>query len=132
VVGVPVRDGVDEVALALTADPLGRTYRTTVVTVADAPPPVRTRHGPTILADGTTGSRAVDRVQTPDAEPPAGAWSARLARSTRRTAPPRVISYVSSLSIRARADRGCPVTRARLHLAGAGHTTRRQCRSHRA
>jgi putative intracellular protease/amidase len=78
VVGVPVRDGVDEVALALTADPLGRTYRTTVVTVADAPPPVRTRHGLTILADGTTGSRAVDRVQTPDAEPPAGALERTL------------------------------------------------------
>jgi hypothetical protein len=28
VVGVPVRDGVDEVALALTTDPLRRTYRT--------------------------------------------------------------------------------------------------------
>ena len=73
VVGVPVRNGVDEVALALTADPLGRTYRTTVVTLAPTAESVRTRHGLTILADAAAGSRRVDRVQAPDAEPPAAA-----------------------------------------------------------
>jgi putative intracellular protease/amidase len=73
VVGVPVHDGVDEVALALTADPLGRTYRTTVVTLAPTTGSVRTRHGLTILADAAAGSRPVTRVQTPDVEPPAAA-----------------------------------------------------------
>jgi hypothetical protein len=78
VVGVPVHDGIDEVALALTADPLGRTYRTTVVTLAPTTAPVRTRHGLTILADAAAGARPVTRVQTPDVEPPASALDETL------------------------------------------------------
>jgi putative intracellular protease/amidase len=78
VVGVPVRDGIDEVALALTADPLGRTYRTTVVTLAPSTASVRTRHGLTILADAAAGSRPVTRVQAADVEPPAAALDKTL------------------------------------------------------
>src|SRR5262245_16592166 len=78
-VGVPVRDGVDEVALALTADPFGRTYRSTVLTVADAPGPVHSRHGLTILPDVSSSVRPADRVQPADAEPPAVALDRTLA-----------------------------------------------------
>jgi putative intracellular protease/amidase len=79
IVAVPVRDGVDEIALALTADPFGRTYRTTVLTVADAPGPVRSRHGLTILPDASSSARPADRVQPADAEPPAAALDRALA-----------------------------------------------------
>jgi hypothetical protein len=44
-----------------------------VVTLAPTAASVRTRHGLTILADAAAGSRRVDRVQAPDAEPPAAA-----------------------------------------------------------
>jgi hypothetical protein len=75
---VPVRDGVDEVALALTADPFGRTYRSTVLTVADAPGPVHTRHGLTIVPDASQSARSGDRVQPADVEPPAAALDRAL------------------------------------------------------
>ena len=78
VVGVPVRDGVDEVALALTADPLGRTYRTTVLTMAGTQDAVRTRHGLTVLPDAVAGTHIVDRIQSPDADPPGAALERTL------------------------------------------------------
>jgi hypothetical protein len=56
---VPVRDGVDEVALALRMDAWGRSYRTKVVTTGAGLAPVRSRHGLTILpdAEGRKGGR---------------------------------------------------------------------------
>jgi len=77
-VGVPVRDGVDEVALALTVDPLARTYRTTVVTVADDVKPVQTRHGLTVLPEAAARDARVGRLEAPDAETPAVALDRTL------------------------------------------------------
>src|SRR6185295_17439886 len=50
-VGIPIAPGVDEIALALTADALARTYRTSVVAVSRTPGPVRSRHGIRLLPD---------------------------------------------------------------------------------
>jgi len=50
--GVPVQDGIDEIALALTADAWSRTYRSHVL--ATAPAPVTTRRGLTLLPDTDT------------------------------------------------------------------------------
>jgi putative intracellular protease/amidase len=77
-VGVPVRDGVDEVALALTVDPLARTYRTTVVTIADDVKPVRTRHGLIVLPEAAARDARVGRLEAPDAEPVGGALDRTL------------------------------------------------------
>jgi hypothetical protein len=84
VVGVPVRDGVDEIALALTADPLGRTYRTTVLTIADTRDAVRTCHGLTLLPDADAGTAVVARVQSPDADPPEGPLGSDTGHDRRR------------------------------------------------
>src|SRR5262245_29541373 len=78
VVGVPVQDGVDEVALALTIDPLARTYRTTVVTVAEDGKPVRTRHGLTVLPEAPARAARVGRLEAADAETPAAALDRTL------------------------------------------------------
>jgi putative intracellular protease/amidase len=49
-VGIPVADGVDEIALALAADAWSRTYRSQAAAVAAAP--VTTRRGLTLVPDG--------------------------------------------------------------------------------
>lgn len=49
--GVPVKSGVEEVALAFTADAWARTFRSEALTVAGQPGPVRTLRGLTIVPD---------------------------------------------------------------------------------
>src|SRR5262249_54000859 len=44
-VGIPIAPGVDEIALALTADAFARTYRSSVVAVSGTPGVVRSLHG---------------------------------------------------------------------------------------
>jgi len=86
-VGVPIAGGVDEVALALTADALGRTYRTTVRTVAPSSAPVVTRRGLRVVpdvADGTPEAAAL-RLREPLPEvAPAAALDATLATLAKR------------------------------------------------
>lgn len=60
-IGVPVVDGVDEIALALTADAYSRTYRSNVYTLAKSAEGIRTRHGLTLLPD-----RILDSGHPPD------------------------------------------------------------------
>lgn len=50
-VGIPIRDGVDEIALSLTADAYSRTYRSSAHAIAAADAPVTTRRGLRILPD---------------------------------------------------------------------------------
>jgi putative intracellular protease/amidase len=50
-VGIPVYEGVDEIALALTADAYSRTYRSSARSVAATDTPVTTRRGLRILPD---------------------------------------------------------------------------------
>ncbi|MEW6272394.1 MAG: DJ-1/PfpI family protein [Thermodesulfobacteriota bacterium] len=70
-IGIPIADGVDEIALALTADALGRTYRSSALTVSPTEAPVTTRHGLRVLPDVVAPDAAsIDRIQPlPSAEP---------------------------------------------------------------
>jgi transcriptional regulator GlxA family with amidase domain len=57
-VALPLRDGVDEVALALTADAYARTFRTKVRSVSSGAREVATRRGLTLIADSTDAGGA--------------------------------------------------------------------------
>ena len=64
---VPLRDRVDDVALAVTADAYARTYRTSVRSVSDGPAEIVTRQGLTVIADATSPSDdATAMVPLPD------------------------------------------------------------------
>src|SRR5262245_39393369 len=74
-VGLPVAPGTDEIALALTADALARTYRTSVFALSSEPGPVRLQHGMELLPDLVGDAAQVDRLETlpgPDVPVPAG------------------------------------------------------------
>lgn len=64
--GIPVKAGDDEIALALTAETYSRTGITIAYAVTEAPGPIRLAHGLIVLPDITTGgSRWVDRMLSP-------------------------------------------------------------------
>jgi transcriptional regulator GlxA family with amidase domain len=54
-IGVPVAPGVDEIALAITADAYSRTGRSHAYAVSASAAPVTTRHGLVLLPDRVTG-----------------------------------------------------------------------------
>ncbi|MET1081383.1 MAG: DJ-1/PfpI family protein [Pseudomonas sp.] len=54
--GIAVAPGVDEIALALTADAYSRTYRSTAVSLATSRAPLLTRRGLRLLPDSRPGS----------------------------------------------------------------------------
>ncbi|HEX8469641.1 MAG TPA: DJ-1/PfpI family protein [Brevundimonas sp.] len=88
-VGVRVVPGVDEAVLALTMDPLARTYRTQAVTVAATALPVPTAHGLTIIPDQSEAETSPRMTfVVPSATAPmdsALAWiGARYGKGTRR------------------------------------------------
>lgn len=56
--GVPVQPGVDEIALALTADAYSRTGRSSAYSLASSSAPLRTRHGLTLVPDRVVGAPA--------------------------------------------------------------------------
>jgi putative intracellular protease/amidase len=55
-IGVPVADGVDEIALAYTADAWTRTHRGRVYAIGASKAPVQTRYGLTLLPDRAAGA----------------------------------------------------------------------------
>lgn len=61
--GVPVADGVDEIALALTADTWSRTYRSKALTIAGKLT-VRTRHGLELIVD-QRDEQGIERMLEP-------------------------------------------------------------------
>ena len=63
--GVPVSEGVDEIALALTADAYSRTALTTVVTVGSSGEAVRSKHGLMIHPNTSRQAGAVDHMLPP-------------------------------------------------------------------
>ena len=63
-VGIPVGAATDEIALALTADALARTYRTTPVAIAESATPLRLQHGIVLVPDATAGAASVDRTES--------------------------------------------------------------------
>jgi hypothetical protein len=60
-IGIPVIEGVDEIALALTADAFSRTYRSRAYAVAEFAAPVKTRGGLTLLPDHARGEESAPR-----------------------------------------------------------------------
>lgn len=79
-VGIPIAAGVDEIGLAFNADALGRTYRTTAVTIGTGPAPITSKRGLTILPDAVADGAAVDRIAAlPDDVPPGRSLDRALA-----------------------------------------------------
>ena len=73
-VGIPVTPDTDEITLALMADALSRTYRSTAVALSTSASPVRLKHGVTLVPDARSGASAVDRIQAlPGPDTPAAA-----------------------------------------------------------
>lgn len=83
-VGIPVTTGVDDIALALTADAYSRTGRSHAFAISDAP--VSTRQGLTILPERPKGVSPRIDVMLPDFDttPPARALDTALAGITDR------------------------------------------------
>ena len=65
--GLSVADGVDEIALALTADAYSRTYRSQAVVVAARP--LKTRHGLTLIPDRATAEGTILLPPLPSQQP---------------------------------------------------------------
>jgi putative intracellular protease/amidase len=62
-IGIPIAEGIDEVALALVADAYSRTYLSHAYTIAQSRVGIRTRGGLTIIPDKVPGTtRATDRM----------------------------------------------------------------------
>ncbi len=68
-IGVPVAAGVDEIALAITADAYSRTGRSHAHALAASNDPVTTRHGLVLLPDRVTGDKAPMDVVLPALQP---------------------------------------------------------------
>jgi transcriptional regulator GlxA family with amidase domain len=84
-VEAPVADGVDEIAVALTADAWGRSFRTKVVTTHRGLAPVRSRRGLVVLPDEAPRP---GRFVLPSHEgPPAPQLDAAIRDVTRRYGP---------------------------------------------
>jgi putative intracellular protease/amidase len=64
--GVPVADGVDEIALAFIADAFSRPYGTLAVTVSPSPDPVRTKRGLLLLPDRQTDTAKAPKQMIPE------------------------------------------------------------------
>ncbi len=60
--GVSLTPGVDEVSLALVADAWSRTYRSSVVTIADDQQALQSRNGLRILPDRVAGAPPIERM----------------------------------------------------------------------
>jgi len=83
-VAVPLREGVDDVTLALTADAYARTYRTWVRSLSDGAAEITTRHGLTVIADATGPASGTAVLPLPDASAHASALDAALDGVQRR------------------------------------------------
>ncbi|WP_199268770.1 DJ-1/PfpI family protein [Cognatiluteimonas profundi] len=68
-VGVPVTAGMDEIALAITADAYSRTGRSHAMALAASKDPVTTRHGLVLLPDRVLGDAAALDVVLPALQP---------------------------------------------------------------
>lgn len=87
-IGVPVSSGVDDVALAFTADAWSRTYRSKAYTVTSSTAPVVTRAGLTLLPDRTSENRRSLVMLEPPTLNGDAALRAALAEISRRFGSP--------------------------------------------
>lgn len=70
-VGVPVKQGVDEMTLALTADAYSRTLLSKAVTIGDGDKPIRSKHGLTIYPNAVNAQNVSRMLPAPSADLPA-------------------------------------------------------------
>ena len=62
-IGIPISEGVDEIALALVADSYSRTYRSNAFSLSPTAGPVTTRRGLVVLVDRVqSAGKPVDRT----------------------------------------------------------------------
>jgi putative intracellular protease/amidase len=74
-IGLPLVAGMDEIALAVTADAYSRTGRSMVHALAASTEPVRTRHGLSVVPDTLTdGGHRMDRLLPEFDATPSGQW----------------------------------------------------------
>jgi len=80
-IGIAVSPGIDEIALALVADPYSRTFRSQALTVSKSNAPIRTRRGLTIIPDVVAGTEKAPARTLPSFEslPPVPALDWALA-----------------------------------------------------
>jgi len=84
-IGVPVDEGTDEIALALTLDAYSRTASSTVVSVGDSGEALRSRYGLVIRPNTSRAAAAVDRMLPPPrSETPARTLDKELANIASR------------------------------------------------
>ena len=76
-IGLPIASGVDEIALAVTADAYSRTGRSMVHALAASTAPVRTRHGLVVIPDLKAGAHRMDRMLPELDAAPSGHWFAK-------------------------------------------------------
>ncbi|MBC7367480.1 MAG: DJ-1/PfpI family protein [Undibacterium sp.] len=77
-IGLPVAPGVDEVALAVTADAYSRTGRSMVHALSTSSEPVRTRHGLIVIPDTrANAAHHMDRILPEFDATPSGQWFAK-------------------------------------------------------
>ncbi|MDB6116044.1 MAG: DJ/PfpI family protein [Lacunisphaera sp.] len=77
-VGLNLESGVDEIALAITADAYSRTGRSMVHALAATAQPIRSRHGLLIVPDTLTGNaHHMDRMLPDFDATPSGQWLAK-------------------------------------------------------
>ncbi|MEO6004495.1 MAG: DJ-1/PfpI family protein [Opitutus sp.] len=76
--GLTVSTGIDEIALAVTADAYSRTGRSLVHALSSATEPVRTRHGLLVVPESVTGlAHPIDRMLPALDSTPSGRWLAK-------------------------------------------------------
>ncbi len=83
-IGIPIATGVDDIALAFTADAYSRTGRSQAYAVAATRAPVRTRNGLMILPDRVAGARLDYTLPPVDGAAPARALDQAIAGITVR------------------------------------------------
>lgn len=86
-IAVPIADGVDEISLSFTVDALGRTYRSTALTIAAEAAPIVTRRGLTLRPE-IVGDAGFDRTEVVPDVPPARALDHALERVAARDGEP--------------------------------------------
>jgi putative intracellular protease/amidase len=87
-IGIPVASGVDEIALALTADAYSRTYRSRALAVASDGAPLVTRRGLALLPDDARSERPDVMLAAVPSERPALALDTALGDIARRYGQP--------------------------------------------
>ncbi len=77
-IGLPLVPGIDDIALAVTADAYSRTGRSVVRALSSSAEPVHTRHGLTVMADSLPANvHRMDRMLPAFDATPSGLWLAK-------------------------------------------------------